>query len=338
MNLSARFFAFLTACCSALCLVSCVSETEYADTPQGNFEALWRILDEHYCFFEYKRNEYGLDWNEVYARYRPQFDEGMTSRQQFEVLTNMLSELRDGHVNLYTSFDMGRYWAWYEDHPANYSAELIDRYLGTDYQIANGMRYRVLDDNVGYLRCSTFSNELGEGNLDQILLYLAPCRGLILDLRDNGGGMLTSAEQLAARFTNEECLVGYMRHKTGKGHADFSAMEAQHIKPSKGIRWQKPVCVLTNRQVFSAANEFVKYMKCFPQVTILGDRTGGGAGMPFSSELPCGWPIRFSACPMYDIHRRDTEFGIDPDIPVSLTDEDLFRGFDTLIERARQQF
>lgn len=334
---SALYFSLFTFLFS-LFLTSCVSEEEYADTPQGNFEALWHIIDEHYCFFDYKNHEYGLDWDEVYTRYARQFDSQMTSRQQFEVFTNMLSELRDGHVNLYTSFDLGRYWSWYEDYPSNFSAELIDQYLGTDYQIAVGMRYRVLDDNIGYLRCRTFSNEFGEGNLDQILLYLAPCRGLIIDLRDNGGGQLTSAEQLAARFTNEETLVGYMQHKTGRGHNDFSKMEEQVIKPSKGIRWQKPVCVLTNRSVFSAANEFVKYMKCFPQTTIIGDHTGGGAGMPFSSELPCGWAIRFSACPMFDRNRQSTEFGIDPDISVSLSEGDSRQGIDTLIETARKLF
>ena len=40
---------------------SCVDTEEYEDTPKGNFEALWHIIDEHYCFFDYKQHEYGLD-------------------------------------------------------------------------------------------------------------------------------------------------------------------------------------------------------------------------------------------------------------------------------------
>ena len=315
-----------------LLLVSCVTEIEFANDPQGNFEALWKIMDEHYCFF----TEKGVDWDDVHSRYQAQPNAGMTDSQLFEVLGNMLAELKDGHVNLYTSFDTGRYWSFHENYPSNYSDTLVNRYLGTDYRLTNGLRYRILDDNTGYIRCTTFERALGGGNLDNILLFLAPCRGLIIDLRQNGGGMLTAAEELAARFTNEKRFVGYMRHKTGRGHTDFSAMEEQWLKPSRGMRWQKPVVVLTNRSVFSAANEFVKYMKCCPKAIILGDQTGGGAGLPFSSELPNGWSVRFSACPMYDREGRSTEDGIAPDKAVTQTMFDFLRGRDTLIEQARR--
>lgn len=320
----------------AACLVSCVDEDEFEDDPRGNFEALWKIMDEHYCFFSYKAGEYGLDWNEVYSRYSAQIDDNMSESQLFEVLGNMLGELRDGHVNMYSGWDVARNWSWKEDYPSNVSDTLLSKYLGTDYRIASGLKYRTLDDNVGYLRCESFSTAFGSGNLDEIMYYLAPCNGLIIDVRDNGGGLLTYAEKLASRFTNEELLVGYMQHKTGTGHDDFSGMEEQRLKPSSNMRWQKRVVVLTNRAVYSAANEFVKYMRCCPNVTVVGDRTGGGSGMPYSDELPAGWSIRFSACPMYDKDKQHTEFGIEPDYNVSLTQEDVARGVDTIIEYARQ--
>ena len=317
-------------------LGACVDVEQYDNNPRGNFEALWRIIDEHYCFFDYKQQEYGLDWHAIYNKYAPQFDDQMTEEQTFEVLTNMLGELKDGHVNLYAPFDVGRDWSWKEDYPTHFSENVLKLYLGKDYKIAAGMKYRILNDNVAYLRCATFVNDFGAGNLDRILLYFAPCNGLIIDLRENGGGMVTSAEALAARFTNEEVLVGYMQHKTGPGHNDFSPRRRQILKPSKGLRWQKRVVVLTNRGVYSAANEFVKYMKCLPQVTIVGDRTGGGAGLPFSSELPNGWIVRFSACPMYDRDGKDTEFGIAPTHQVGMKPTDQARGKDTLIEYARK--
>ena len=330
------FHALLLFVFMACTFTACVDETEYSNTPRGNFEALWRIIDERYCFFDYKQQEYGLDWNEVYARYSQQVDDRMSEDQLFEVLGNMLGELRDGHVNMYSSWDVARNWSWHEDYPSNVSDTLLRRYLGTDYRIAASLKYRILDDNIGYVRCASFATGFGEGNLDEVMYYLAPCRALIIDLRDNGGGLVTSAEQLAARFTNEKTLVGYMQHKQGRARSDFSSMQEQWLKPSDGIRWQKRVAVLTNRSVFSAANEFVKYMKCFPQTIVVGDRTGGGAGLPFSSELPVGWSVRFSACPMYDTGQHSTEFGIAPDYEVALTDADTQRGVDTIIEAARK--
>ena len=76
-------------------------------------------------------------------------------------------------------------------------------------------------------------------------------------------------------------------------------------------------------------------MRTLPLVTIIGDRTGGGSGLPFSSELPNGWSVRFSACPSFDTEMRHTEFGIEPDIRVEMNDEDRAKGLDTIIETAR---
>ena len=317
-------------------ITSCIDEDEHDDTPQGNFEALWKIIDEHYCFFDYKQHEYGLDWNDVYNKYKVRAREGLNREQLFEVLTDMLAELRDGHVNLAAAFDYGRYWTWHENYPTNFSDSLQRIYLETDYRIASGLQYTIFDDNIGYVYYGSFQNGIGEGNLDEVIQHLMLCNGLILDIRNNGGGTLTYAEKLAARFCHEKTLVGYQQHKTGKGHNDFSEMKEQYIEPSSNMRWQKPVVVLTNRHVFSAANEFVKYMKCMPQVKIVGDKTGGGAGLPFSSTLPNGWTVRFSACPMYDCQRQHTEFGIEPDYYVSLKGVDFADGKDTLIEFARK--
>ena len=71
-------------------------------------------------------------------------------------------------------------------------------------------------------------------------------------------------------------------------------------------------------------------------MTIVGDVTGGGAGMPFTSELPNGWGIRFSACPMYDANMQLTEMGITPDIKVDISATDYARSVDTILETARQ--
>ena len=327
-------FRFIIAFCVVM-LSSCTKVEIYENTPTGNFEALWNIIDEHYCFFDYKAEEYGLDWDAVYRKYKRKIADGMSTAGLFEVLGDMLDELRDGHVNLYAANDVARYWDFREGYATNFSEEIQAHYLGTDYKIASGLRYTILPDNIGYIYIPSFSNGIGEGNLDECLYALALCRGLIIDVRNNGGGNLSYAETLAARFTNERVLTGYISHKTGSGRSDFSSPQPVYLESSNGIRWQKPVCVLTSRSSYSATNDFVKIMRILPLVTIVGDRTGGGSGLPFSSELPNGWSIRFSACPSFDVNMQHTEFGIDPDVRVDMSGEDRARGVDTIIETAR---
>ena len=314
---------------------ACVKEEQFDDTPFGNFEALWKIIDQHYCFLDYKHEAIGLDWDEVHSRYSQLMTSNMSNMQTFEVLANMLSELQDGHVNLSAAHDLGRNWSWYEDYPSNFSQTLQDAYLGTDYRIASGVSYRILDDNIGYMVCESFAVGIGDGNLDEAIYYLRTCDGLILDLRNNGGGNLTTAERLASRFTNERIHVGYFQHKTGPGRSEFSTPEPEYLDPSKGVRWQKPLAVLTNRRCYSATNTFIRDIKCCPNTTVIGDQTGGGSGMPFSSELPNGWYVRFSASPSYDAEMNQIEFGIQPDIKVNLSEEDRAKGIDTIIETAR---
>lgn len=318
-------------------LTSCIrAEEQGSDTPQHNFETLWRIMDEHYCFFSYKAEQYGLDWDEVHKRYRQRISSEMNNKQLFEVLGEMLGELKDGHVNLYAAHDVARNWSWKEDYARNFNDSIHRLYLGNDYGIASGLRYKILNDNIGYIYCESFSAGIGSGNVSQVLNAMAECTGIILDIRENGGGNLDNAHTLASHFTNKRILTGYIYHKTGKGHNEFSQPTEVWLNPSDGVRWQKKVVVLTNRSCYSAANDFVNCMKSCSQVTIVGDRTGGGSGLPFSSELPNGWSIRFSASPMLDVQKQHIEFGIEPDIYVALSHEDILKNKDSLIEYARE--
>lgn len=319
---------------SGMFFPSCIREDVSGNTPESNFESLWKIIDEQYCFLDYKNQEYGLDWNEVHSRYAQRITPSMTSAELFEVLSDMVNELRDGHVNLSSALATSQYRAWFDSYPRNFSDSIQSIYLKKDYVNSSGLTYQILENNIGYIYCSSFSNGIGDGNLDQTLYELRLCDGLIVDVRNNGGGNLTTAQKLAARFTNEKTLVGYMCHKTGPGHNDFSTPKEVYIEPSDGIRWQKKVAVLTNRRSYSATNDFVNSMKQFPNVTIIGDKTGGGSGLPFSSEIPNGWSIRFSASPMFDPQMNQLEFGIDPDVKVDMTTEDIQREKDTIIETA----
>ena len=328
-----RILRFFGVWAFVMFLVGCEKRDHYSSDPRTNFEALWKIMDEHYCFFDYKQ----VDWNDIYQKYNAAVSDTMNQYVLFDFLGNMLAELKDGHTNLISSFNVARYWSWYEDYPSNYNVELHKSYLGTNYLIAGGIKYlRLSNDQIGYMYYESFSNGVGETNLDYIFNYFKDCKGLIIDVRENGGGSLTYSDRIASRFLTEKIVVGYIKHKTGSGHNDFSELYPIELLPSNHIRWLRPVVVLTNRHSYSATNDFVNKMKILPQVTIMGDRTGGGSGLPFNSELPIGWIVRFSASPILDANKQETEHGIEPDVKVRLTPVDLLSGKDTLIEEAIQ--
>lgn len=77
-------------------------------------------------------------------------------------------------------------------------------------------------------------------------------------------------------------------------------------------------------------------MKSIPGVKIIGDTTGGGCGLPFTSELPNGWSIRFSAAPIYNSEGNLTEYGTEPSegCKIDMTETDKLTGKDTILEFA----
>ena len=320
----------------ALCLLSlsCHKQEEWKNNAQGNFDALWTIINEHYCFFEYKH----LDWNAVGEKYRAKVLPNMTNTELFDLCAEMLKELQDGHVNLISGYDVSRYYIW-EQYPLNYYERIIDEnYLHFDYHKSSGIKYQILSNNIGYMRYGSFSTNIGEGNLDNILYLLSTADGLIIDVRSNGGGYLANVETLVGRFINDEINAGAVAHKTGPGANDFSEPFAYTIKPAptSRIHFQKPVVVLANRGSFSATNNFVSIMKSLPNVRIVGDTTGDGSGLPFTADLPNGWTVRFSACSITDAQGRITEFGVEPspNCKVDITDADLAAGKDAILEHA----
>ncbi|MDE7403002.1 MAG: S41 family peptidase [Muribaculaceae bacterium] len=319
----------------------CVDQPDYGkkpDDPYANFDLLAKTVGERYCFFAEK----DIDWNALCSEARRKIKPDTHPYDLFFIMSDLLDNLKDGHVNLVSPFNTSYYKAWWTDYPQDFNMRTLEEYyLDFGGLQTSGMRYVMfVPDSIGYIYYPSFNYEVGAGNLDYVLAILSKSKGLVIDIRDNGGGLLSNVPTLVSRFIDHKVTGGYIRHKTGPGANDFSKQFRYEYSPcgSSQVSYgtERPVAVLTNRSCFSAANDFVAVMKSLPQVEIIGARTGGGGGLPFSSELPNGWGIRFSACPMYAPDGSITEMGIDPSegCEVHCTPEELAAGKDAILDFA----
>ena len=317
----------LLVICVILIFWGCNKEetvTKYNNDPYENFDALWEILDERYCYFSYKN----IDWIGVYNDISPRVNNAKDVFQLFDLMAEMIDTLDDGHVNLYAPFDVSSCSGWFDSYPADFNSDFLYKHFDADLRSAGGFTYTTLENGeIGYIRYSSFSNGFTAANLAYIDAYfhqLNKVKGIIIDVRNNGGGSLGYSERLASCFFKEKTTTGYMRHKTGKCHDCFSDLTPIVTDPADApIDWSdKRVIVLSNRRCYSATNDFIVRMKQAPNVVVVGGITGGGGGMPLSQELPNGWMVRFSAVPMFDAEMKHTEFGVIPDIEVHISSDD----------------
>lgn len=331
MNKIITFIAFFTL----VFLGSCHDEPDYKNSIYGNFDALVDIIDTHYCFL----GEKDLDWRRTAAAYRELINEETNEIELYFICAALLDELQDGHVNLTSRFNTSYYRKWWTDYPQDFDMRTLqENYLDFNWLTTSGIIYKQLPGEIAYIYYPSFSSVVGELSLDYVLAILHNSRGLIIDIRDNGGGLLTNIETLVGRFIDKEITGAYIQHKTGPGYNDFSDPYPIVYKPASPgrIKWDGEIILLTNRSCFSAANSFASVMKSLPQVRIVGARTGGGGGMPFSSELPNGWSVRFSGSPLLNEKKESIENGIDPSpgCEVHSPAEELAEGKDAILEFA----
>lgn len=300
--------------------------------PQAVFHYLWNDLHQRYAFFEEK----DIDWQEVKQRYASEIKPNMSNKALFDLLSDMLFELQDGHVNLSSGFDRSRNWTWFEGYPDNFDANVVKRYyLGSDYRITGALENTIID-SVLYVRYASFASTVTLGQLNFIIDRAKNTKGIIIDVRHNGGGSIGNAYRFAGAFTEKPYVFGKQRFKTGK--TSFSEWEELSVEPISENPFQGKVVVLSNRRSYSAANFFLQMMKERPNTILMGDHSGGGGGIPAFGELPNGWVYRFSASQLIDLESRQLEFGVKVHQRASTTPEDATKGIDAIIEKALKEF
>jgi hypothetical protein len=319
-----------------ICLLGCeqvLIERDPANNAVENFDLLWHTVDEKYSYFTYKN----IDWDSAYAVYRPLVYDEMPKEELFTLMSDMLNILEDGHVNLKSPFNVSRNWNWYLDYPQNFDFSLLERnYLGTDYEITGPFRNTKLGD-AGYLYYGSFMNDFSDTQMNHLIEKFKNCKVIIIDIRNNGGGRIDLIPRLTSFFMQEEQGTGYIRYKNGPGHNDFTTYYPQVVEPAENT-FSQPVILLTNRSVYSAANAFASYMSALPNVTLMGDQTGGGGGAPFSGELMNGWRFRFSTTQILDVDKNQIEDGVPVDVRQDLLPSDREKGIDSILERALNYF
>lgn len=329
-------FYYILSIIGVIAFTSCekiLMEKELSADAVNNFNVLSNVIKEKYSYLSLKN----INWDSIVSANKSRIKNGMNPIDEFQVYSDMLYQLKDGHVNLYSGFDRSRNWEWYLDSPPNFNWNVIERnYLGENYFISGGLKHTILEeDKYGYVYYGSFSSGMSYIEFVKSYFKASDVKGIIIDVRNNGGGYLSYATDFANAFTDQE-RVGYLEYiKSGINKDDFFTPIEHLIKP-EGEKWDKPIVIITNRKCFSSTSFFVTMMKELPNVTVLGDDTGGGAGLPVDYTLPNGWYLRFSTTRATDKDKVDFELGVKADEYLDLDETILLNGKDNIIERAKE--
>ena len=325
----------------ALAFASCeraFMEKDEPNNPVNVFDYLWDQVDRNYTLFDVK----GIYWDSVREVYRPMVTDDMDDYQLFDVCAAMLNTLRDGHTNLYSSFDASRndsvYYKMYAERNINTEVVLLN-YLTVYHHTTGSFAHNAIrDGRVAYIRYSSFSNDVSTDLMKYMAEYYKDCDGMILDLRQNTGGSMTNIQNLLSIFDNHGQPLYKTQVKKGPGHDEFAdavtVFAADSSIMGQGKAYTKPVAVLIDRGSYSATSFFSVCTQGYDNIKLFGDHSGGGMGIPNGGTLPNGWNYRFSTTRTIALDGHNYENGVPPAVRVLLDPACTAQGIDNVIETA----
>ena len=323
---------------AALWLSACRDDIIVDNTPENVFLTFWTILDKNYPYFI----ERGIDWDSVYTACYPRAKAARSDEELAVVLTEIIRRIDDRHLNI-TTFDSAigsiypkqtdtfyhGYCHVYEygfhryaySYPANFYSDTIKK--------------------IGYVSIFSFLDRrpLEVFNMKQFgkSLYIPNHEnGVIIDIRDSGGGSGYIMREVISHFFENERIIFYASYKTGKGHNDFGKKEAVYQKGKGTLPESVPILLLTGKRAYSAGNLFAYIMNDLPNVTLMGEPSGGGGSTVNEVLLPNNWKLRYPYMKTFSSTGANMEFGIEPDIYMArqTADFDTIENKDPLIVRA----
>lgn len=323
-------------------LVSCEDvffQATPENQPEAIFENLWTVFTEDYG----PTSERHIDWNALYATYRPQVSASSSDDELHAAITGMLTHLDDGHVNLYApnrpNFNANYIRNYKIDDSLFNLTNIKEHYLESGYQTGEEDAYvygKIRNRNIGYI----YFDYVGDNFfiLDDFLNENQNADGIIIDLRHNQGGDFTYCYSESGRLTNEKRLAFRSRTKNGKGPNDFTDWTDWYLEPS-GSYFEKPIVVLTDRYTISAGERALMAYRTLPNVTTIGDTTSGALATVVGRELANGW---YFSVPVQNTLLPDglsyEGIGLAPKIRFVNEIEEVRQGLDKTLERAIDEF
>jgi len=189
------------------------------------------------------------------------------------------------------------------------------------------VRTRLLEGGVVHLRLSGFTDSTSRELAEALQKALAGNpKGLILDLRNNPGGYLNTSVEVASQFLKEG-LVLYEQDADGR-RRDF------RVRPG-GLAVNIPLAVLVNKGTASASEIVAGAIQDAGRAPLIGEKTFGKGSVQTTHTLSDGSSVHVTVTYWFTPKGRQIqEQGLEPDIPVPLTEEDVKNGRDPQLERA----
>ncbi len=190
--------------------------------------------------------------------------------------------------------------------------------------------YRLLDQDptIGYIQLSRFSGESNNEVAQALEELLAEgATSLILDLRQNGGGLRDAAVDVADHFLDEGPVL-YMESQT-EGERVFNAT-------NDTLAADQPLVVLVDGGTASASEIVAGALRDRERATLIGNsKTFGKGSVQLVFDLSDGSSVHVTSARWYtpDHHLIDQQ-GLEPDILVEVTQADIDNGRDAVLERA----
>ena len=191
------------------------------------------------------------------------------------------------------------------------------------------VKYQLLEPNYGYVRITQFQEHTGE-SLAHALEAMgkenkAPLKGVVLDLRNDPGGLLNSAVGVAAAFLKPGALVVYTKGRAPDSDMRLTASPQDYLRPGQSDyladlpAWVKtvPVVVLVNGGSASASEIVSGALKDQKRAVVMGTRTFGKGSVQTILPLDNGTAIRLTTAQYFTPSGRSIQAkGIVPDIEI----------------------